>query len=735
MLPTRNPTSPEASNRSRRSSFFNFMPTNASRLTSLFRSSTTRSQRTRPVAQDRVSIIPVNQAANERINPPNENPSTQLPDTQGSSRPKTSYSKAPPVLRPPLRTYTARKNAQEQLIDEQNDLLDQLHQRQLLIKRVIDNPSDHHLIPELVRSIISRATEKPWTHICDKLSKPHSPIFHPEAHSLLDQLHQNYRENIEFHQMSLALLYLEIVSLRYDESIAAARDFILSSPPPVAILQRIKEGNADMLLDPCTTKSLEKTLQALREQARIKISRRYELLMQVIAKSKYPDTLTQMAAPSFLLDERSNLCLQNSVTGLENLGKHDCWINSWVQLTSCVRSIYTLLDKLVGLAAAVRDPSFVDLQQIRTEVDCFIEEKSRPHPPKISRANTTIIRHALHELFPTSISDAPNNEDDPANIIELLYSLYDRIATAFPFTDHRDTIGLEQIVIYPLATQEITQPNTKDLADSDLPRIYHGYLLPEKQIGPLLSLNPHATDLTSGTIRADELLRSAFIESIRSYSDPRLDLTDPRDINGDIKLKQFANPIRVIYRFNKVPDELCFRVIPHFKTTQGFRSIKSSRTDVIHHPLPIPDRFTLAADLTGEIDTTYELQAFINKSGGSDSGHYIIYQKDPNHRWHLCSDRITYPISEQQRKSNALPYSCMVFYRKLPQVDPLSIHITSTANIAATQPVDDTSRAGSLPNVPLTPRRGLIIEWLNSIWTRLERALNALSQIWKGLWR
>ncbi len=735
MLPIRNPTSPEASNQSRRSSFFSFMPTNASRLTSLFRSSTRRSQSTRPVAQDRVSVIAVHQAPSEGIDLPTENPTTPLPASKGSSRPKTGHFKAPPVLRPSLRTYKAQKNAQEYLIDEQKDLLDQLDQRRLLIKSVIENPSDHHLIPELLRSIICRATEKTWGYICDKLSKPHSPIFHPEARSLLDQLHQNYLENIEFHQMSLALLYLEIVSLRYDESLAAGRDFILSSPPPVAILQRIKEGNADMLLQPGITKSLEKTFQALREQAQIKISRRYELLMQVIVKSKYPDVLTQMAAPSFLLDERSNICLQNSVTGLENLGKHDCWINSWVQLTSCVRSIYTILDKLVELASVARDPSLVYLQQIKTEVNCFIEEKNRADPPKISRANTTLIRHALHALFPTSISDTPNTEDDPANIIELLYSLYDRIATAFPFTDHRDTIGLEQIVIYPIATREITQPNTEDLADSDLARIYHGYLLPEKQIGPLLSLNPHATDLTSGTIAADELLRSAFIESIRSYSDPRLDLTDPRDTNGNIKLKYFTDPIRVIYQFSKVPDELCFRVLPHFVTRKGLVSTNNSRTDIIHHPLPIPDRFTLSADLTGEIDTTYELQAFIKKSGGTDSGHYIIYQKDPNNHWHLCSDRITYPISEQERQSNALPYSCMVFYRKLSEVDPLSIHITSIVNIEATQPLTDPSRAESLPNVPLTPRRGLIMEWLNSVWTQLERAFNALSQIWKGLWR
>ncbi|NDE82547.1 MAG: hypothetical protein EB051_02880 [Chlamydiia bacterium] len=734
MLPTRNPTSQEASNRSRRSSFFSFMPTNASRFTSLFRSSTRRSQSTRPVAQDRVSVIAVHQAPSQGIDLPTENRTTTLPVSKGSSQPQQGHFKAPAVLRPPLRTYKAQKNAQEYLIDEQKDLLDQLDQRRLLIKSVIDNPSDHYLIPELLRSIICRATEKPWSYICDKLSNPHSPIFHPEARSLLDQLNQNYLENIEFHHMSLALLYLEIVSLRYDESMAAARDFILLIPPPAPILRRIKEGNADMLLQPGITKSLEKTFQSLREQARIKISRRYELLMQVIVNSKHPDVLTQMAAPSFLLDERTNLCLQNSITGLENLGKHDCWINSWVQLTSCIRSIYTILDKVVGLAAAVRDPSLVYLRQIKTEVDCFIEEKSRPHPPKISRANTTIIRHALHELFQTSISNTSDTEDDPANIIELLYSLYDRIATAFPFTDHRDTIGLEQTVIYPIATQEITQPNTEDIADSDLPRIYHGYLLPEKQIGPLLSLNPHATDVASGTIGADGLLRSAFIESIRSYSDPRLDLTDPRDTNGAIKLKQFTNPIRVIYRFNKAPDELCFRVLPHV-VTKGLAWTHNSRTDVIHHPLPIPDRFTLSADLTGEIDTTYELQAFIKKSGGSDSGHYIIYQKDHDGRWHLCSDRITYPIPEQQRQFDALPYSCMVFYRKLSQVDPLSIHITSTANIVATQPLTDTSRAESLPHVPLTPKRSLIIEWLNSVWARLQRAFNALSQIWQGLWR
>ena len=624
--------------------------------------------------------------------------------------------------------YEPHQTAQEYLLHEQKSLLDEHTHNLQIIGMVLKNPTTHTLLPASIRSILSQATKQSWLQFSLQIEKPHPPLLHPQGGSLLQQLQKSALEDMQFHQANYALIYLEIFTIQKEESPPLAQEFLAQNPPPESILRRLLLRKSEGLLNEETKSPIEHLFLSEREQAKITISGRYEHLMHRIGQSKEHDHLSILLAPYFLFNERTYRATHNSITGLENLGKHDCWINTWLQTTCRVRCLYQILERAAQLSSAVQDPSALYLQQIKQEADCFIRDKTRTHPAQISKANTSIIRHALHRLFPTEVSYEASNEDDPAKIIELLYSLHERIAVVHPMRSRRYTLGIQQTIIYPEPTEEVLQPNTAHLRESELTLRCPHDPLPDSHKLVLLPLNPHRLrDID--TLSADQLLLTAFIDSVPAYSEPRLQLSDSRGLGGHIKLKRFATPMELTYRFSSPPEELCFRVIPDFTYTQDLDDPNRYRVQLISHALAIPLRFTLTEDLSGGPATTYAITSFIRKQGNTDAGHYQSYQTDSIGQWHCCSDSTTERISEYDMMTHALPYSCMTFYTRLPQLDPLAPRIAVEVAIQSI----NTPREPIPSRPPTNYLSTQVIEWLDCVWNGCRRLFPTCEALFQWL--
>ena len=642
------------------------------------------------------------------------NPPRRLNDS--TLKPQSSFSRSKQESPSPASAHETHQTAQEYLLHDQKSLLDEHTNNLQIIEMVLKNPTTHTLLPASIRSILSQATKQSWLQFSLQIEKPHPPLLHPQEGSLLQQLQKSALEDMQFHQANYALIYLEIFTIQKEESPALAQEFLAQNPPPESILRRLLLRESEGLLNEETKGPIEHFFLSEREQAKITISARYEHLMHRIGHSTEHDHLSVLLAPYFLFNERTYRATHNSITGLENLGKHDCWINTWVQTICSVRCLYQILERAVQLSSDVQDPSALYLQQIKQEVDCFIRDKTRSHPAQISKANTSIIRHALHRLFPTEVSYEAANEDDPAKIIELLYSLHERIAVAYPMRSTRYTLGIKQTIIYPEPTEEVLQPNTAHLRESELTLRYPYNVLPDRHELVLLPVNPHRLTHID-TFSADQLLLTAFTDSVPAYSDPRLQLSDPRGLGGHIKLKRFATPMELTYRFSSPPEELCFRIIPDFTYTQELDTPNRCRVQIISHALPIPTRFTLTEDLSGGPATTYAITSFIRKLGNTDAGHYQSYQTDSIGQWHCCSDSTTQRISEYDMRTQALPYSCMIFYTRLPQLDPLAPRITVGVAIQSI----NTPREPIPSRSPTNYLSTQIIECLDCVWNGCQR--------------
>lgn len=270
--------------------------------------------------------------------------------------------------------------------------------------------------------------------------------------------------------------------------------------------------------------------------------------------------------------------------GLINNGSNDCWINSSIQFLMNIQSYREAICSHESALANALKPdieAYLDAQRLRRTV------------ADRTRAKRETIRNLLHARV--------REQSDPFEVLNGVLSEIANIRYKLREYSHLHD-SPEQPIGYKLAS--------------------HSCFIP---CNPTIPKDPEEAELS-------------FAHQMKSFFNPRIEDSDPRDRSWAIYCRRFEEP----------PSDLLVKQesLNFDRTTQALIAT--------HHNIKINSRFTFSSNqyIASDRDQpeeqyTYVCDAFIMRIGDSnpESGHFVTYLRKGDKYW-LCNDETVTEITQ-----------------------------------------------------------------------------------------